>query len=164
MTVLSPIVVLFHLWPKRNPVNVGNYVKTALDYHTVVCHSLYAPFTFSFFSRHVFVFTTLHSFHGVLNNWRWCMFWSPGADIRFRCHLAINSYNLEIYDLHANFGGTASITHVKVKINIVVCCQFDMDFPPYLEIFWQSGHGSKSCRAPSAYFKGFTASDRGSTA
>ena len=55
--------------------------------------------------------------------------------MRFRCHLAINSYNWEIYDLHANFGGTESITHVKVKINIVVCCQFDMDFSPYFEIF-----------------------------
>ena len=30
---------------------------------------------------------------------------------------------------------TESIMHVKVKINIVVCCQFDMDFPPYFERF-----------------------------
>ena len=51
-----------------------------------------------------------------------------GCDRRLRCHLAINSYNWEIYDLHANFGGIESIMHVKVKINIVVCCQFDMDF------------------------------------
>ncbi len=57
-----------------------------------------------------------------------------------------------------------SIMHVKVKINIVVCCQFDMHFSPHFEIFWQSGHGSKSYRAPSAHFKGFTASDSGSTA
>ena len=63
------------------------------------------------------------------------MFLSPGGDRRFCCHLAINSYNWEIYDLHANFGGTESIMHVKVKINIVVCCQFDMDFSPYFEIF-----------------------------
>ena len=32
--------------------------------------------------------------------------------------------------MHANFGGTESIMHVKLKINIVVCCQFDMDSPP----------------------------------
>ena len=57
-----------------------------------------------------------------------------------------------------------SIMHVKVKINIVICCQFDMHFSPHFEIFWQSGHGSKSCRAPSAHFKGFAASDSGSTA
>ena len=53
--------------------------------------------------------------------------------------------------------------HVKVIINIVVCCQFDMHFSPHFEIFGQSGHGSKSCRAPSVHFKGFTASDSGST-
>ena len=54
--------------------------------------------------------------------------------------------------------------HVKVIIHIVVCCQFDMHFSPHFEIFRQSGHGSKSCRAPSVHFKGFTASDSGSTA
>ena len=38
-----------------------------------------------------------------------------------------------------NFGGTESITHVKVKINIVVCCQFDMDFPPISKYFDSQG-------------------------
>ena len=29
--------------------------------------------------------------------------------------------------------------HVKVKINIVVCCQFDMDFPPISKDFDSQG-------------------------
>ena len=33
----------------------------------------------------------------------------------------------------------ASIMHVKVKINIVVCCQFDMDFPPISKDFGSRG-------------------------
>ena len=42
--------------------------------------------------------------------------------------------------------------------------QLDMDLFPYFEGFWQSGHGSKLCRALSAHFEGFMANDSGSTA
>ena len=126
----------------------------------IVCRSLYVPLvrrTFSFFSRYVFVFTTLRSFMArVLNNRRRCILWSPGGDRRSRCHLAINSCNWEIF-------GPSLQKACKIENKYWVLGSLTWTFP-YFERFWQSGHGSKSCRVLSAYFKGFTASDSGSTA
>ena len=105
-------VVVFHL----NEIVTGNYVNRASIFTQFLCAavSMFRWFVFRFLSfLCVFLLLQLRSLYGMLNNWRRCMFWSPGGDIRFRCHLAIDSCNWEICDFHANFGGTKSKSNWK---------------------------------------------------
>ena len=68
-------------------------------------------------------------FHGVLNNWRHVLI------TRWRQTFSLPSSDQLIQLGKLLFSGELwwHRKHVKVKINIMVCGQFDMDFSPYFD-------------------------------